>query len=77
MTTPAEHTRPRTLEESLEPCPFCGAKGDAVSEWNRRHRGSALDDYRATHQPAAPMRLPSGCAQADIDVGEQPEEPQP
>ena len=24
-----------------------------------------------------PMRLPSGCAQADIDVGEQPEDPQP
>ena len=23
-----------------------------------------------------PMRLPSGCAQADIDVGEQPEDPQ-
>ena len=33
--------------------------------------------HLATHQPTTPMRLPSGCAQADIDVGEQPEEPQP
>tara|TARA_Y100000310_G_scaffold306174_1_gene347050 strand:- start:266 stop:559 length:294 start_codon:yes stop_codon:yes gene_type:complete len=32
---------------------------------------------RAALTTTTPMRLPSGCAQADIDVGEQPEEPQP